>query len=388
MGSRTEVAITKAAAAAVGAGHPWIWAKQVAEVRGDPAAGDLVAVTYRAARIAVGYFDPGAAIRVRVLSQVSQVAGRDDRDRLAERIAGAMAIRARDDRLAGSEALRLVHGENDYAPGLVIDRYGPALVARYDGAGAAALWRRLEPRLVELAGAAGFEASGVYVRGRGVIAGAVDVDGLTVREGGAVYEVDLLRGHKTGLFLDQRPNRERVGRLAAGASVLNLFGYTGGFSIHAHLGGARRVVTVDSAAPAIEAARRNIAASGLDLAAHELICGDVFAYLRSRPGRFDIVVCDPPSFAPSRKSVPRAEKAYRTLNQLAAAAVRRGGLLITASCSSHIDRRRFDRLVAEGLAGARRSGQIIAQGGPGPDHPGRPGFPEGDYLEVSYLVLD
>lgn len=383
MESRAEVAISKAAAAAVAAGHPWIWARAVAEVRGDPEPGDRVDVKFRGSKVAAGYFDPGAPIRVRVLSQVSQ----GDDAELAETLAAAMAMRRRDRRLAGLDALRLVHGECDFLPGLVIDRYGPALVARYDGAGAEALWRRFEPRLLELAGAAGFEATGVYVRGRGVVAGDVDAAGLQVAEGRAVFEVDLERGHKTGLFLDQRPNRERVGALSAGASVLNLFGYTAGFSIHAHLGGARRVTTVDSAAPAIEAARRNIIASGLDPGAHELICGDAFQYLRSDPGPFDLVVCDPPSFAPSRKSLARASSAYRSLNQLAAAAVRPGGLLVTASCSSHIDRRGFEQLMAEGLAAAGRRGLIIDRGGAGSDHPGRPGFPEGDYLSVLYVVV-
>ena len=384
MESRAEVAINRAAAAAVGAGHPWVWARAVTGVRGSPGSGDRVAVTLHAAPIGFGYFDPGAAIRVRILSQVSH--GAED-DALAEAIAAAMALRARDPRLAGAEALRLVHGECDFLPGLVIDRYGPALVARYDGAGAEALWRRFEPALIELAASAGFEATGVFVRGRGVVAGELAAR-LVIAEGRAIFEVDLEHGHKTGLFLDQRPNRERVGQLASGASVLNLFGYTGGFSIHAQLGGAREIVTVDSAAPAIEAAGRNVAASGLDPEAHSLICADAFEFLRSGPGRFDVVVCDPPSFAPNRKSVPKASKAYRLLNQLAARAVVPGGLLVTASCSSHVGGALFAELVAEGMAAAGRRGVVIERGGAGGDHPIRPGFPEGEYLTVLYVVLD
>jgi 23S rRNA (cytosine1962-C5)-methyltransferase len=331
-------------------------------------------------RVGAGYFDPGSAIRARVLSQVSQVD--IDAAWLAARVAAALALRRID-----VDGQRLIHGENDFLPGLVVDRYGPVAAVSYDGAGAAALWGRFEPGLFAAIRAARPVAA-LFARGRGVIAGAAELDGLTIAEGDARFEVDLERGHKTGLFLDQRPNRERVAGLANGSAVLNLFGYTGGFSIHAHLGGARRVVTVEQAAPALAAARRNIEASGLDLAAHELVCGDVFEYLRRSSERFDVVVCDPPSFAPSRKAVARAERAYRSLNQLAAGAVAPGGVLVTASCSSHIDRDRFDQLVAEGLAAAGRRAVVFERGGAGPDHPSRVGFPEGDYLQVSYLALD
>jgi 23S rRNA (cytosine1962-C5)-methyltransferase len=314
---------------------------------------------------------------------MSQVSHAVDAAWVSTRVAAALSLRRTD-----VDALRLVHGEADQLPGLVIDRYGHVATARYDGSGAAALWGRFELEILEAIRAAGHPVTALYVRGRGVVAGAGDVDGLVISEGAARYEVDLDRGHKTGLFLDQRPSRERVGELAAGTAVLNLFGYTGGFSIHAHLGGARRVVTVEQAAPALAAARRNIAASGLDLGVHDLICADVFEYLGGRAERFDLVVCDPPSFAPSRKSQVKAERAYRSLNQLASAVVAPGGILVTASCSSHIDRRRFESLVAEGLADADRRGVVFDRRGAGPDHPTRPGFPEGDYLTTIYVVVE
>ncbi len=190
-------------------------------------------------------------------------------------------------------------------------------------------------------------------------------------------------GQKTGLFLDQRDNRAYVGHLARGRDVLNLFGYTGGFSIHAGLGGARRVVTVDSAPAAIAAAGRNLVRSGLDPSRHELLVDDAFDYLaRAAAGgrRFDLVVCDPPSFAPRAEALPAARGAYRRLNALALAAVAPGGLLLTASCSSHFGRDDLAGAVAEAAADAGRSVLVRAVRGAAGDHPVLPAFPEGDYL--------
>ena len=195
---------------------------------------------------------------------------------------------------------------------------------------------------------------------------------------------DLVAGQKTGFFLDQRENRALVASHAAGATVLNLFGYSGGFSVAAGLAGARAVTTVDLARPAIDAARRNLARNGLDRG-HELVvadCRELLARAAAAGRSWDIVVCDPPSFAPSAKALPGAIAAYRDLNRAAAAVVADGGLLATASCSSHVAPAAFSVVVAEGLALAGRGGRVLAARGAGPDHPVSPAFPEGRYLKL------
>jgi 23S rRNA (cytosine1962-C5)-methyltransferase len=221
--------------------------------------------------------------------------------------------------------------------------------------------------------------------GGGVLSGDLP-DEVVIREGDCVYEVDVVRGQKTGFFLDQRDNRRLVGALAGGATVLNLFAYTGGFSVAAGRGGARAVTSVDSAGPAIAAAGRNLARNGLG-PGHELLAEDAWRFLeRARAARrlWDIVVCDPPSFAPSARALPGALRAYRELNRAAAAVVAPGGLLVTASCSSHVTPAAFAAAVAEGLEGR---GRAIEHRGAGLDHPVLPAFPEGRYLKLLVVAL-
>jgi 23S rRNA (cytosine1962-C5)-methyltransferase len=274
-------------------------------------------------------------------------------------------------------------------PGLVLDLYGDTAVVVFDGEAAAQFWR---PRLAGLcAGLAdgGYRIARVWRRRRGaggeVLSGDPPPDSIEIHELGARFEVDVRRGQKTGLFLDQRDNRLYLRQLAGGARVLNLFGYTGGFSIQAAMGGARRVVTVDQARPAIAAAARNLARNRLDAARHQLVCEDAFAWLERSAAagrRFDIVVCDPPSFAPSAQAVPAARGAYRRLNWLALDLVAPGGLLLTASCSSHFSRPLLREAVAGAALDAGRTVVVRAERGAAPDHPVLPAFPEGDYLAL------
>jgi 23S rRNA (cytosine1962-C5)-methyltransferase len=273
--------------------------------------------------------------------------------------------------------------------GLVVDLYDTTAVVVCDGAGAAAFWGARLGAVMDGLRAGGFAIERVWQRERGragegrAVAGGQPPELIRVTEGAARYEVDVRRGQKTGLFLDQRENRRHVGALAAGRDVLNLFGYTGGFSIHAGLGGARRVVTVDAAPAAIAAAGRNLAASGLDPGRHELVAADAFEYLTAAAGRgrrFDLVVCDPPSFAPRAAALPAARAAYRRLNALAMAVVAPGGLLCTASCSSHFGRGDLAGAVAEAALDSGRGALVRAVRGAAGDHPVLPAFPEGDYL--------
>jgi 23S rRNA (cytosine1962-C5)-methyltransferase len=200
------------------------------------------------------------------------------------------------------------------------------------------------------------------------------------------FIVDLARGQKGGLFLDQRQNRIRVAERAKGKSVLNLFGYTGGFSVHAAVAGARRTDTVDLARPAIDAARRNFEVNGLALERNALHVGDAFDFLRdaaARGDRWDIVISDPPSFAAKKDAVPAALTAYRRLHRLAASVTAKGGLLCVASCSSQVAREDFLETVATGVRQAGRRWTLESVNGAGFDHPTLEAFPEGDYLKFA-----
>jgi len=214
---------------------------------------------------------------------------------------------------------------------------------------------------------------------------------LEVRENGLAFGADLAHGQKGGLFLDQRDNRARLGALARDRRVLNLFGYTGGFSIYAAAGGATATTTVDLAPGAIAAARRNFERNGLPLDRAELVAADAFAFLdeaRRRQRRFELVISDPPSFAPSRRSLPEALRAYTRLHTLAAGVVAPGGLFAAASCSSHGGE---DAFVATVVAGCRAAGRRFTLGsvhGAAPDHPVADAFPEGRYLKLALGTVD
>jgi 23S rRNA (cytosine1962-C5)-methyltransferase len=374
-------------------GHPWLYDRAVGPC-GAATAGEVVAVRHGGAVIALGWIDPTSPLRVRVLS-------RDPSAVIDDGWAGARARRSGELRRICGEladarspvgALRLVHGEADGMPGLVIDRYADTLVAVFDGAAAEAFWR---PHLAAVRSGLA-EAGGVAARlchrrrGADALAGDPPPAELTIVEHGARFEVDLVRGQKTGLFLDQRRNRQWLRRHAAGAEVLNLFSYTGGFSIHAALGGARHVTSVDLAAPAIAAAARNVARSGLPASCHTGHAVDAFDFLAAaarRGQRWDVVVCDPPSFAPSHAVLDRALGAYRRLNAAALAVVAPGGLLMTASCSSHVTEAALMDAVAGAAVDAGRAIRLRHVAGADADHPVLPGFPEGRYLKfLDYYV--
>ncbi|MCA9674319.1 MAG: class I SAM-dependent rRNA methyltransferase, partial [Myxococcales bacterium] len=217
--------------------------------------------------------------------------------------------------------------------------------------------------------------------------GAVPDGVIEIHEGAARFEVDVRAGQKTGFFLDQRPNRALVAAHAAGATVLNLFAYTGGFSVHAALGGAQRVTSVDLSAPAVAAIGRNLARSGVDPAGHEQVAIDAFAFLEQAAAqgrRWDVVIVDPPSFAPSEQARAKALRAYARLNELALAVVEPQGLLASASCSSHVSEADLLAVLAQASARSGRPLRLRFIGGAGSDHPVLPGFPEGRYL--SFLL--
>jgi len=381
------VVLAKPLERAIRHGHPWIYGRALAKLPAELQPGEVVAVERKGRALALGYAQPGHAIAVRVLEQATDA--QIDTRWVQHRADRALALRVDNPRLATTDGMRLVHGENDGLPGLVVDYYAGVMVAVYDGAADQAFWQPHLGTVVERTRAAGFRVDDVVVRPlRGVAAGHSESREVTIREGDARFVVDVGLGQKTGFFLDQRDNRSYVASFATGVRVLNLFGYTGGFSVLAALAGASAVATVDVAAPAVAVARRNFALNGLDPDAYEFAAADAFEYLdqaHAAGRRFDVVVCDPPSFAPNARAVPRAAAAYRRLNEAALAVVAPGGLLATASCSSHVSTPMLVAAVAEAADAAGRTTRLLSVRGAATDHPTLPAFPEGNYL--SFLLV-
>jgi 23S rRNA (cytosine1962-C5)-methyltransferase len=293
--------------------------------------------------------------------------------------------------------MRLVHGESDGLPGLVVDRYADVLVAQFLSAGVEHWRDAILDALVESTGCeAIYERSDAEVRTieglsprAGFARGNRDARRCAIVEYGLNFRVDVEAGQKTGFFLDQRENRQRVRALAAGRDVLDCFAYTGGFSIAALAGDARRVLAVESSAPALEVARENLAANPFDAARVELMQADVFAHLRQlrdRASVFDLVVLDPPKFAPTAAQAHNAARAYKDINLLALKLLRPGGLLATFSCSGGVPAQLFQSIVAGAAVDAGVEAKIVERFGAAADHPVALEFPEGEYLKGLLVV--
>ena len=377
------VVLKKNLARSIRQGHPWIY-RDALEVGVIPDSGALVEVHTRYGRpIARGFWDQRSPIAVRVLESGGPGHRFAEAEALvAERLRAALDRRLERLDLSQTNVFRWVHGEGDLLPGVHADFYADTAVVRFDGDGARAFYAPLEERLREVAG------------GRLAIRAVLDrsreagdaADEREVLENGARFAVDLAHGQKGGLFIDQRENRIRVAARARGKSVLNLFGYTGGFSVHAALAGALRTDTVDMAKPAIEAARRNFALNGLPMDCAGFHAMDAFAFLKAaaeRGDQWDIVVSDPPSFAAKKEAVPAARHAYQRLHRLAASVTAPGGLLCAASCSSHFPKDDFLASIETGARQAGRRWSLEALHGAAFDHPVLPAFPEGDYLKFA-----
>ena len=382
-------------------GHPWVYRDALAEAPRLRDGAVVQLTTRNGSALAVGFWDTRSPIAVRVLAAGALAAA--PRALVDDRIAAALARRMAFIDRHQTDAFRWIHGEADGLPGVHVDVYGQAASVRCDGEGARAFYLDLPERLSATAEKAGLALRTVVERrarddgadapgaARAAVAwGAAPAGDLEVRENGFRFGVDLLRGQKGGLFLDQRDNRALVRTLASGRRVLNLFAYTGGFSIYAAAGGARATVTVDAAAPAIAAARRNFERNRLPTGDARFVSGDAFAFLEqaARDGeRFDLVISDPPSFAPSRRALAAGLRAYQRLHRLCAAVTAPGGTLCAASCSSHVDRKAFLATVRDGARDAGRRFELQELHGAAPDHPVVPQFPEGDYLKFAVGVL-
>ncbi len=394
-----EIVLRRAGADAVRHGHPWVWRTALAQPRdvdeAGPAGVEVQLVDERGDALGRALWDPASPIVARVWTLAR--APIDDAA-LSSRIARALALRAWSFDGA-TDAYRLVHGEGDRMPGIVVDRYGAIGVLRVDGDAAA----HHAPRIARLLRAP-LEALGVTTlveraagragedkaRERRVYFGAPPPDTLTVREHGVPFVVDLLRGQKTGAFLDQRESRKRVGELVRQTKaprVLNLFSYAGGFSLHAALAGAK-TTSVDIAAQAHATAQASFAAAGLEARGHEFAAADAFAFLdeaKRRSRTWELVISDPPSFAPNEKSVPRALAAYRKLHRACAEVLAPGGVLCASSCSSHVNAQDFATTLDDASLG-RSDLRLAELHGPPSDHPTLPAWTEGRYLKFAVLA--
>lgn len=377
--------------------HPWIFSGAIDKTIGAPGSGETVIVRSAQGRfLAYAAYSPASQIRARAWS--FDEADTVDAAFIAERVRRAVAYRA-SVMPSACEACRLIHGESDGLPGVVVDRYADTAILQCSSAGAD-LWREaIAEALVAHAGCSRvYERSDAEVRRleglserTGALLGDEPPDAIRIREEHIACLVDVRSGQKTGFFLDQRDNRALVGAAARGCSVLDVFSYTGGFTLAALAGGASLVTTVDSSAEALEGARANLAASALDAAAVEWLEGDAFALLRrlfDQGRRYDLVVLDPPKFAPTEKHVARAARAYKDVNLWGLKLLRPGGRLFTFSCSGGVDAALFQSIVAGAALDARVRGKIVRRLAASADHPVALEFPEGDYLKGLAVCID
>ncbi|MBI4938289.1 MAG: class I SAM-dependent methyltransferase [Nitrosomonadales bacterium] len=370
--------------------HPWIFSGAIGRLEGSPASGDTVEV-----RSAQGAFLARAAYNAQ--SQIAARVWTWQEDRAVDagffrdRISRALEMRRSLGIARSGNAMRLVHGESDGLPGLIVDRYGEVLVMQVGSAGAERWRDTCTDILQELCGPACIhersDADSRALEGlperNGTLRGNLP-EPLLIEEHGLRFAVDVAHGQKTGFYLDQRDNRALAGALAQGKNVLNCFCYSGGFSVYALRGGAASVLSIDASEEALQLARRNVELNGLDDGRAECQCADVFVALRKLRDQnrsFDLVILDPPKFAPTAAFAEKAARGYKDINLLGFKLLRPGGILATFSCSGGIGDDLFQKIVAGAALDAAVDAQIVHKLGAAPDHPVLLSFPEGAYLK-------
>jgi len=371
--------------------HPWIFSGAIAQVQGNPEPGETVAI--RASQgdfLGWAAYSPTSKIVARVWSwdETEQV----DEDFLRRRLEAALELRRSLVPEGETDAVRLLHAESDGLPGLVVDRYGDMLVAQFLSAGAERWREELAGLLVEITGVSHiYERSDVEVRlleglaeRKGPLHGDIPSLPLVINEHGLKFKVDPVHGQKTGFYIDQRRNRQRLHQLCVGREVINCFCYTGAFSVYALAGGARSVLSIDSSGEALALAAENINLNRLDGPDVDWMEADVFQALRAfrDQGRTcDLIILDPPKFAPTAAQAERAARGYKDINLLAFKLLRPGGLLFTFSCSGGISTDLFQKIVTGAALDAGVDAQIVERLSQGIDHPVALNFPEGAYLK-------
>lgn len=370
--------------------HPWIFSGAIDKIKGKTANGDLVCV--RSAKhdfLAYGFYNAESRVALRLLSwDQSQL---PNENWLRQKIGTAVKNRAHL-LSAANNTCRLIFSESDFLPGLIVDQFADYLSVQILTTGMDRLKPIIIDELQKQTGAKGiFDKSDNSARAhdgledaKGLLWGQMPPEFVEVKENGIVYRINIADGQKSGFYCDQRVNREVVARYAKDKSVLDCFCYSGGFTLNAFAQGAKAVTSVDSSALAIETLKQNMALNNFDANAHQAIQNDVNKQLRTfkEDGKtFDLIVLDPPKYAPSRSALDRAARAYKDLNRLGMQLLEKGGLLATFSCSGAVDIETFKQIIAWAALDADKEVQIIHQFTQPEDHPLRSSFPEGEYLK-------
>ncbi len=371
--------------------HPWIFSGAVKSVEGNPVDGQTVEVfTGDRQWLARGSFSSKSQIRVRILS--FNLDEHVDQDFFKGRVAKAIALRKEIPGIENTNTYRLIYAESDGLPGVIADRYDDYLVCQFLSAGAE-YWKDEIVRQLEDQ----WPCSGIFERSDSnsrqkegypdritVLSGSAPPPLISVKEGGLNFLVDVYKGHKTGFYLDQRPNREIVMKYAENKEVLNAFSYTGGFGIAASLAGASLVTNIDTSREVLDLARENFLLNKADMDKIEFSQEDVFNLLRTyRDSRrqFDLIILDPPKFVASVSQLAGGTRGYKDINLLAFKLLRPGGILVTFSCSGYVKPDLFQKIVADAAVDAGREACVLEYLSQGSDHPVALNFPEGLYLK-------
>ncbi|MHB8137368.1 MAG: class I SAM-dependent rRNA methyltransferase [Smithellaceae bacterium] len=382
-----EITLKGGREAALLRGHPWVFSGAIAGIQGQPSDGDVVlAKDSKGKPLALGFFNNRTDISFRVLTRETNTLV--DADFWRERVRVACQLRGR--LINGkTSAYRLINAEGDGCPGLIADVYSDTLVCSITIAGMEKQRQNILDALIfHLKPARIYEQSAGRSRGleglkeqKGFIYGDDQKSSVRVTENGHAFDVDFIGGQKTGFFLDQRGNREKLGALSRNMTVLNCFCYTGAFSVYAAAGGAKKVVSLDISKSACTAAAEHLCLNGFKTYDHPVIEADVFQYLRDLQDRFDLIILDPPAFAKTKRDVPKASRGYKEINMQAMKHLAPGGMLATFSCSNFMEEDLFYKIVQGSARDARADVQLLSRLEAGPDHPMALGHPEGRYLK-------
>jgi len=372
--------------------HPWVFSQALVKIPDGIPSGEPVHLkNERGEFLAAGYFNSYSQIAVRIWGYDKDESV--DEAFFARRIEKAYSIRRKYIESEETDAFRIVNGENDLLPGLIVDKYADYLVVQFHTAGIEFWKERIIAALENI-----IKPKGIYERSdmaarrfdhlgsvQGLLSGSVP-ELITIRENGFQFLVDVRHGQKTGFFLDQRDKRKAFMKYTREASVLNCFSYTGGFSVYALAGGARHVTSIDSSEAAIELARENIRLNGFDAERCGFVCSDVKVYLKGSTERFDAVVLDPPAFIKDHRKKKEGIAGYKMINEAAMRVLAERGILVSCSCSNHLSLEEFRFLLSEAGGKARKQFRILETFTHGIDHPQSVPFLEGEYLKCFFLA--
>jgi 23S rRNA (cytosine1962-C5)-methyltransferase len=371
--------------------HPWVFSGAIDQIKGKPENGDIVMVNdSNNAFLAYGFFNDKSRVAVRLLewNQETEI----DESWWRKKI--KTAVKHRDNlNSKGTNTYRLIFSEADFLPGLIVDRYADFLsvqiltsgIERIKGVILDELQQLLKPKgIFDKSDASARAHEGMDASSGGILMGSEPPEFVNVKENGVLYQVNIAEGQKSGFYCDQRDNRKWVAEYTKGKKVLDCFSYSGGFSLNAISKGAKEVISVDSSALALETLKRNIEGNNFTETPHRLIQSDVNKQLRvfrDENEKFDVIILDPPKYAPSRSALTKASRAYKDLNRMAMLLLNEGGILATYSCSGAVDMNMFKQIIAWAALDAGKEVQFIQQFSQAADHPVRSSFPEGEYLK-------